>query len=136
MNNGLAIIPTLMLAGFTQEFAEAASSDGLQHWTDPVVLFVLLLSGFVGMGVGYYGMEAQRDISATSLFVLQNVSKIGVVLLGIVVFGDPIKSGLANLGLLMSLGGSALYGHSQMKIQEEQKEQQKLLKEEAGKATA
>merc|ERR1719393_1092651 len=109
---------------------QATSSEMSHNWMDPIVLIVLGISGFVGMGVGYYGMEAQRDISATSLFVLQNVSKIGVVLLGIVVFGDPIKSGLANLGLLMSLGGSALYGHSQMKIQEEQKsEKAKLLKE-------
>lgn len=135
LNNGVAIIPSFIMASLAQEFAHAAK-EGAESWLNPEVLFILLVSGFVGMGVGYYGMEAQRDISATSLFVLQNVSKVGVVLLGIFVFGDSLKSGLANLGLLMSLGGSALYGHSQMKIQEEQKNEKAKLLKEGEKATA
>jgi drug/metabolite transporter (DMT)-like permease len=129
MNNGLACIPALILAGFAGEMKQATSTEMSQNWTDPIVLIVLGISGFVGMGVGYFGMEAQRDISATSLFVLQNTSKIGVVALGIMVFGDPIKSGIANLGLVMSLVGSLAYGHSTMKIKADaEAEKAKLVK--------
>jgi drug/metabolite transporter (DMT)-like permease len=130
LNNGIGIFPTLILATVTSEVTQAVSPAMSAHWMDPIVLIVLLISGFVGMGVGYFGMEAQRDVSATSFFVLQNTSKVGVVLLGIMVFGDPIKSLMANIGLLMSLGGSFAYGHAQMQIKvDEDKEKQKLLGE-------
>lgn len=136
MNNGLALIPTLLLAGFSHEFEHAASSAMAEHWTDPLVLTLLIVSGFVGMGVGYFGTECQRELTATSFFVMGNATKAGVVLLGITVFGDSFKSGHANLGLFMSLTGSALYGHAQMQIQAEGKEKQKLLKEEEEAASA
>jgi len=130
MNNGLALIPTMLLAGFSHEFEHATSAQMTQKWTNPVVLSFLIVSGFVGMGVGYFGTECQRDLTATSFFVMGNATKCGVVLLGITVFGDSFKHMHANLGLLMSLTGSALYGHAQMQIQAETKEKQKLLNED------
>jgi len=130
LNNGLALIPTMLLAGFSHELEHATSAKMAQHWTNPVVLMFLIASGFVGMGVGYFGTECQRDLTATSVFVMGNATKCGVVLLGITVFGDSFKHGHANLGLLMSLTGSALYGHAQMQIGAEAKEKQKLLNED------
>jgi len=130
LNNGLALIPTMLLAGFSHELEHATSAKMAQHWTNPVVLMFLIASGFIGMGVGYFGTECQRDLTATSFFVMGNATKCGVVLLGITVFGDSFKSGHANLGLLMSLTGSALYGHAQMQIGAEAKEKQKLLNED------
>merc|ERR1719215_1848904 len=84
------------------------------NWTEPRVMVLLLLSGLVGIGICYLGFQCQRAISATSFFVLQNVSKIAVVSAGVVFFGDPIKSAASVFGLLLSLGGSFMYGAANM----------------------
>merc|ERR1719231_774157 len=108
-----------MMAGFAGEISAISGKAAL--WKDPAALTVLAISGFVGMGVGYFGMETQRDVSATSFFVLQNASKVGVVLLGIIIFGDSISSAGANIGLLLSLGGSCVYGHAANQLKEQEK---------------
>lgn len=113
VNNLFGMIPTCLLAWSTGEFA-AMDAETHAAWTDPKVLTIVLLSGFVGLGICYFGFECQRAISATSFFVLQNVSKVAVVSMGVIIFHDPIKSPITVLGLLMSLGGSFLYGHGQL----------------------
>jgi len=81
LNNGLALIPTMLLAGFSHELEHATSAKMAQHWTNPVVLIFLIASGFIGMCVGYFGTECQRELTATSFFVMGNATKCGVVLL-------------------------------------------------------
>merc|ERR1719428_52336 len=108
MSNGLAF-PSLIGAGSTKEISAALSPEMAARWTDPIVLMLLLISGFGGMGVGFFSLRCQRDTSATSVFVLQNADKVGVIITGITLFGDPIKSFGASIGLLMSIGGSLLY---------------------------
>merc|ERR1719240_1719185 len=120
------MIPTLALAFFTKEMAAATESSALPNWTDPKVLVLLVLSGAIGLGIGYYGFACQKAISATSFLVLQNVSKVAVVGCGIFFFHDPIKSPFAMAGLLLSLGGSYLYGKSQMDLAQELAEQKRL----------
>merc|ERR1719378_1110208 len=94
---------------------------------DPKILVLLGLSGAIGLGIGYYGFACQKAISATSFLVLQNISKVAVVGMGIVFFHDPIKSPSAMAGLLLSLGGSYLYGKSQMDLAEELAAEKKRL---------
>merc|ERR1719215_2231473 len=84
------------------------------NWTEPRVQVLLLLSGIVGVAICNLGFVCQRAISATSFFVLQNVSKVAVVASGVVFFGDPISSVWAAAGLLLSMGGSFVYGGLQM----------------------
>merc|ERR1719198_1088571 len=125
VNNALGLIPTLVLAFVTAETTKV--SEHAAAWTDPKVWVLLLLSGAIGLGIGYFGFAVQKLISATSFLVLQNVSKVAVVLMGIVFFQDPIKSPLNMIGLMLSLGGSYLYGKSQMDLQSQ--ERKKLLEE-------
>jgi len=124
LNNFLGLIPTLALAFITQETAKV--TDHADAWTDPKVLVLMALSGAIGLGIGYFGFAVQKLISATSFLVLQNVSKVAVVGMGIVFFQDPIKSPYAMAGLLLSLGGSYLYGKSQMDLSAEAAEKKKL----------
>merc|ERR1719465_63317 len=114
------MIPTLAMAFLTGEAAKASEMGIYANWADPKVLILLVLSGAIGLGIGYYGFACQKVISATSFLVLQNISKVAVVSAGIVVFQDPIRSPLAVAGLLLSLGGSYLYGKSQMDLAAEQ----------------
>jgi len=133
VNNFLGLLPTLLLAFCTQEISTV--SEHAAAWTDPKVLTLMVLSGAIGLGIGYFGFAVQRLISATSFLVLQNVSKVAVVGMGIVFFQDPIKSPYAMAGLLLSLGGSYLYGKSQMDLSAEAAER-KTLMEEAEKSKA
>merc|ERR1719160_1917067 len=132
VNNFLGLFPTLALAFITQETAKV--SDHAAVWTDPKVLVLMALSGGIGLGIGYFGFAVQRLISATSFLVLQNVSKVAVVGTGIVFFQDPIKSPPQAAGLLLSLGGSYLYGKSQMDLRAESDAEKKKLIEESEKS--
>jgi len=115
VNNGLGMIPALSLALASNQLA-LVPSDIQSHtgFGDPRLLVLLLMSGFVGIGICYFGFEAQREMSATSFFVMQNMSKVLVVGAGVLLFDDPIRSPLSLFGLVLSLGGSFLYGWLQM----------------------
>lgn len=69
---------------------------------------------------------------------MQNVSKILVVCVGVVFFGDPVTSGYIISGLLLSLGGSCIYGLCQISAkaegQDTKTEKMPLLKPVAGTA--
>lgn len=117
INNALGIVPTLLVAFFTHELSDATTPEKKEMWTDPAVWFLLVLSGAVGIGICYLGFECQRVITATSFFVLQNMSKVFVVMAGIFVFHDTMGSPLHVLGLALSLGGSFLYGKAQIDLE-------------------
>mmetsp|Transcript_23938 Transcript_23938/g.65234 ORF Transcript_23938/g.65234 Transcript_23938/m.65234 type:complete len:381 (-) Transcript_23938:47-1189(-) len=115
VNNSFGMIPTIVVALASHQVARL--HENAQHgagWSDPRVLVLLVLSGVVGIGICYLGFETQREISATSFFVLQNVSKVAVVGAGVLLFEDPIQSPGSGIGLLLSLGGSFAYGRLQM----------------------
>jgi len=132
VNNFFGLIPTLSLAFAINEFNHTRAAS----WTDPSVLVLLLLSGAIGFGINYFGNAVQRIISATSFLVLQNVSKIAVVCMGVVFFQDPIKSVSSVAGLALSVGGSYLYGKAQMDITAEAEKQKLLAKDvEASSST-
>jgi drug/metabolite transporter (DMT)-like permease len=128
MNNALGSIPALLLAGATHQISGMASPEHRASWTDPRVLTLLALSGAIGIGICYLGFECQRAITATSFFVLQNFSKVVVVVCGVAFFGDPISSPLAMVGLVLSIGGSFSYGKAQMSLQEQAAKEQRLSK--------
>merc|ERR1719206_799167 len=127
MSNSLGMIPTAALAFGTSELAKARSGD--EAWSNPQVLVLLMLSGLVGLGINYLGFETQRAISATSFFVLQNVTKLAVVGMGVLMFGDPLTR-LTAMGIMLSVSGSAMYGFAQMRLNDEARERVALLKKD------
>jgi len=127
MNNAFGSIPALLVAGATHQISDMASPEKRASWTDPRILTLLALSGAIGIGICYLGFECQRAITATSFFVLQNFSKVVVVVCGITFFGDPINSPLAAAGLLLSIGGSFCYGKAQMSLQDQAANERKLI---------
>jgi drug/metabolite transporter (DMT)-like permease len=134
LNNGVATIPTFGMALATQEITKVTSPELSMHWKDPHTLTLLALSGLVGMGICFFGFECQREVSATSFFVMQNLSKVAVVSVGVTVFGDSLSSPWAVVGLVMSLGGSFVYGQAQMEASSKDKgETQKLVPKDAQK---
>jgi len=127
-NNMFGMIPVFFVAGFTHEVSllEIQKVD----WWSPGTALLLSISGLTGLGICFFGLAVQKCISATSFLVLQNVSKFAVVLVGITLFGDAIHSQFIVVGLACSLGGSFLYGISQLQShpgEEQQPEQQPLI---------
>jgi len=113
LNNFFGALPTLMLAMSTGQLHDARVEQA--QWLQPPVLVLLLLSGLVGTGISVLGIECQRAVSATSFSVMQNASKVAVVGAGALLFLDPIGSPASAMGLLLSLGGSFVYGLAQQR---------------------
>jgi drug/metabolite transporter (DMT)-like permease len=126
MNNFVGICPLMGLAAATGQLKQMSPAETIR-WLDPCTGVLLVLSGLVGIGICYIGFECQRAISATSFFVLQNISKVAVVTCGVTIFQDPIKSAASILGLLLSLSGSALYGKIQLQNAQLEKLERKKL---------
>lgn len=121
VSNLFGIIPSLILAVSTKQFVQMTNPVYQRFWTSPVLLSMLLVSGLVGMCMSGVGFEAQRRMTATSFFVMQNCSKVVVVLGGVVVFNDPVDS-FTIVGVLLSIVGSAIYGESQIVLRQEEEE--------------
>lgn len=117
LSNTWGVIPTMALAIGTQEYAWA-TGDGNARWSDPHVLLLLLVSGIIALGSNYLSFEIQDSISARSFDVLQNVTKLAVVGMGVFMFDDPLTATTAT-GVILSMSGSAIYGHTQRRLSEE-----------------
>jgi drug/metabolite transporter (DMT)-like permease len=110
INNSLGMLPTLALAAAQHEISIVRANAA--NWTDPGIIVLLIMSGFMGLLIGIFGLMCQKAMSATSFQVLQNTSKVGVVAIGIQLFGDKVNSPARVVGLILSLAGSAAYGYA------------------------
>lgn len=131
VNNGLGIIPTLCFAYVSREvdvFEESAV-----NWRDPGIIVLVIMSGFMGLFIGLSGLMCQKVMSATSFQVLQNMSKVVVVAMGVTIFGDKMNDPSRILGMLLSLGGSLAYGYARtMEDPDAKTEELKALMKEEG----
>jgi len=114
LNNFVGMFPSLAVALVTHE-ASNLHPHHAAAWYRSDTVMMLLMSGLLGIGMSYFGLAVQRSISGTSFLVLNNVSKVAVVTIGVAVFGDVFKSEFTKAGLLLSLGGSCWYGASHIK---------------------
>lgn len=105
LNNGLGIFPTMVLAVYLGEFGKV----DVHKWLMPVNAVLLLLSGVLGGGICYFAIALQREISATSFMVLRNVAGMATVVVGVVVFLDPIVWPWQVTGLALSFAGAIWY---------------------------
>mmetsp|Transcript_58596 Transcript_58596/g.126792 ORF Transcript_58596/g.126792 Transcript_58596/m.126792 type:complete len:371 (-) Transcript_58596:50-1162(-) len=109
LNNGVGFLPCMLLGFCTGELAEYDRKT----WLSASSILLLLMSGLAGCGLSYFGIAVQREISATSFMVLQNVVRAAVVVAGVAFFGDPIKRVSTAIGLAICFAGAMLYGHTQ-----------------------
>jgi len=110
INNSLGMLPTILMAVLTHEiqgFEESAT-----NWRDPGVIVLIIMSGFMGLFIGLAGLMCQKAMTATSFQVLQNMSKVVVVGMGVTIFGDKINDPIRFFGIFLSLAGSMAYGYA------------------------
>jgi len=110
INNSLGLIPTLVLVWAQGEFQQFQQSK--INWTDPGIIVLVLMSAVVGLVLGLSGLMCQKALSATSFQVMQNISKVFVVFIGVEVFGDKMAGASRMFGMFLSLAGSAAYGYA------------------------
>merc|ERR1719440_1438191 len=91
-----------------------ANAPVLASWKDPKIVALMALSCAIGLGLSYFGLAVQKAVSATSVMVIQNIVKVGVVMVGVTFFGDSLKSPMACAGIALSLGGSLYYSKIQI----------------------
>jgi len=108
LNNSLGMLPTFAMAMAMHEVQSISTHQAA--WSDPATLFLIGLSGLMGMGIGYFGLMCQKAMTATSFQVLQNLTKIVLVFVGVCVFGDNMDSRTRQGGMMLSIVGSAAYG--------------------------
>eukprot|EP00811_Abedinium_folium_P001649 NODE_11512_length_1282_cov_4.248485.p1 GENE.NODE_11512_length_1282_cov_4.248485~~NODE_11512_length_1282_cov_4.248485.p1 ORF type:complete len:261 (+),score=77.86 NODE_11512_length_1282_cov_4.248485:235-1017(+) len=107
INNTLGIVPTVALFFALGEPAKLHQQmDALQS---PNIHVLVLLSGAMGLSLCYFGLACQREMTATSFQVMQNISKVLVVAVGVIQFDDQLAS-LTAAGMALSLLGGFLYG--------------------------
>jgi len=115
LNNSVGLLPAVLAAFMTGEVASIPSNTQvLASWQDPQMLALMVLSCAIGLGISYFGLACQKAVSATSVMVIQNIVKVGVVMVGVGFFGDNLTSPMAITGILLSLGGSLYYSKIQL----------------------
>jgi len=93
---------------------EVADWDSLVHTDEggasrPVYQYVLLLvSCLAGVAIGWAGINAQRQLTATSFLVVGNVNKFCVIFVGMA-FMSESSSWQAVLGCIIAISGGVLY---------------------------
>lgn len=111
LNNTVGMLPLFLFAVVNGELwkwqstLSAASSD---TW------LLIVATGLAGCCLGYFGLEVAKQISAASVLMLQNASKVVIIWVGVLIFADEI-SGVSAVGCAISMLGSAWYGYEAIK---------------------
>eukprot|EP00401_Gymnodinium_catenatum_P007775 CAMPEP_0117620796 /NCGR_PEP_ID=MMETSP0784-20121206/87311_1 /TAXON_ID=39447 /ORGANISM="" /LENGTH=305 /DNA_ID=CAMNT_0005424717 /DNA_START=173 /DNA_END=1086 /DNA_ORIENTATION=+ len=113
LNNVIAVVPA---ARFGMMMGEFTKFDGTL-WFGSIPTFLLLLGSCICCaGMCYVTIAMQREVSATSLMVLQNASRMGLVAAGIVLCHEPLASARQAVGLTLSFAGTLCYARTQLNV--------------------
>jgi solute carrier family 35 protein len=89
LNNGIGLIPTLLLALLSGEH---------RQWSEKLIgmdgraFTFLLISCVNGLAISYAGIRLQHMVAATSFMVVTNVNKFAVILFGILTLGESVRA--------------------------------------------
>ena len=71
---------------------------------------------FIGFMISTSGFGLQKLVSATTFLVINNMTKILNILLGVAILGDTLAGGSSVLGCFVSLGGGFWYSWETMRV--------------------
>jgi len=109
-NNLIGAILICVFAYGNGEFflwAKLANDASSMAWT------IVCVACFGGCSLGYLGLKCQKLVSATSFLMLQNLSKVFLILVGTAYYGDHMW-GISALGCALSMSGAMWYGHERL----------------------
>ena len=111
LNNGIGCVLLLPLLAPFGEVPQLPLFLGL----DRGALLLLLLSCAVGVSISFSGLAAQRHVTATGMFVLNNSCKFVVIGFGIFVFGEA-RSRAAVVGCTVAMLSGVWYAHARNQL--------------------
>jgi GDP-mannose transporter len=77
---------------------------------------LMLFSCICGCSLGYLGLKCQRLVSATTFLMLQNFTKVFLILIGMGYFGDSVW-GISALGCTLSMCGTMWYSYDRLPVE-------------------
>jgi len=106
LNNLVGMAPVLLLGyltGETQGWGHAITKS------QPITWLWVALSCCCGFCLGYLGLKTQRAVTATTSLMLQNVTKVLLIFIGVLWFGDRLGY-CAGVGCSVAIAGGLWYG--------------------------
>jgi len=114
LNNGIGLLPTLLLALLVGEHATWRHKFALVGKREAALLFGSCVNG---VAISYAGIRLQHKIAATSFMVVTNVSKFAVIFFGVLALGE--SGSLASLvGSALAVLGGVLYADARKRADE------------------
>jgi len=137
INNSVAIPLVAILLWPTKEYEDwhtlkASDPDGPDNG---FAYFLLVLSCFVGVAIGWAGVNAQFYLTATSFMVVGNVNKFVVIAVGMLAMNES-ASWQAILGCVIAVSGGFLYAIARTKLQDKLNKKKKEEEAAAGPKSA
>jgi len=114
LNNGLGLIPIVVMATFTGEASKvlpAAAELSVASW------LVIAFTCVAGVGIAYTGIWTQSLISATSFLILATGAKFFVVLIDIFVLKSKVLTPIQLLGAIVTILASVAYGQARVSME-------------------
>jgi len=105
VNNTAGLLPVLGLMLFCKEYQIVTPL--ISPATPPLKLALcgsVVLSGALGLLLGWYGIALQRQLAATSMLVLQVASRLATVFVGVSLFAENLTVAMWAGALLSMLG--------------------------------
>eukprot|EP01064_Diplonema_japonicum_P023499 TRINITY_DN3393_c0_g2_i1.p1 TRINITY_DN3393_c0_g2~~TRINITY_DN3393_c0_g2_i1.p1 ORF type:complete len:354 (+),score=82.32 TRINITY_DN3393_c0_g2_i1:58-1119(+) len=128
-NNLLCLPYLVVVAGVSGEpwyYSEILPTVPMAGW------FVILVTCIIGFMISTSGFGLQKLVSATTFLVINNMTKILNIILGIVFLNDNLPGAISVLGCFISLAGGFWYSYQTMQLNE----QRRLERLEAEKCSA
>jgi drug/metabolite transporter (DMT)-like permease len=113
LNNIIGIVPVVVVLFCQNEQAyyPQLASVPVNGW------ILVLVTCFIGVGIGWTGLLVQRQVSATAMLTITNMNKFCVILIAMVLFGE--NSGWVVLtGCVIALTGGLWYGYAGVRQKE------------------
>jgi hypothetical protein len=110
LNNSLGLLP-VGLTLLAKNEASTWTTEPVRHggWT------LLGVSCALSVGIGWFSMSLQKQISATSMLVVTNMNKVLVIVYGIAVLREESSVGVVG-GCTVALAGGLAYGYAALRL--------------------
>eukprot|EP01059_Diplonema_ambulator_P035694 TRINITY_DN8513_c0_g1_i2.p1 TRINITY_DN8513_c0_g1~~TRINITY_DN8513_c0_g1_i2.p1 ORF type:complete len:367 (+),score=124.45 TRINITY_DN8513_c0_g1_i2:42-1103(+) len=117
--NNLLCLPYLVVvacvSGEPWYYSEILPAVPMSGWV------VILVTCVIGFMISTSGFGLQKLVSATTFLVINNMTKILNIILGIVFLNDNLPGGISVLGCFISLGGGFWYSYQTMQLNEQRR---------------
>eukprot|EP01063_Lacrimia_lanifica_P001995 TRINITY_DN11036_c0_g1_i1.p1 TRINITY_DN11036_c0_g1~~TRINITY_DN11036_c0_g1_i1.p1 ORF type:complete len:362 (+),score=116.22 TRINITY_DN11036_c0_g1_i1:74-1159(+) len=122
-NNAMCLpylVVVAIVAGEPASYGSILPAIPMQGWA------TIGVTCAIGFMISTSGFGLQKLVSATTFIVVNNLTKILNIVLGIAFMGDKLPNPSSLVGCAVSVGGGAWYSYAMMKAAEAKKQQERV----------